>query len=642
MSVKRNSRSGVWTHFTKVGGKEDEVVCSICKKALSYNGATTSNLHAHLKKYHLSVLSSSSEKKPAAQTTMTDFAAKRAIKSCGAAQSEAITSLLIGWVTTNMRPLSVLNDSGLQSLLQHLEPGYTVPSRTYVSTAIGKRHNEGKSELCALLKEVPAVAITTDAWTSKAVRSFATYTVHFLNESWELQSFVLATRPMDGSHTAEHIAEHVKSIAVEFGISDKITAVVHDEAANMMKAGRQLDWASEACAAHRLQTCLRHAFKNAKPVTKLLAEARSLVTHFHHSCIATQNLMEKQKTIKPDANPRKLIQDVPTRWNSSFYMLQRLVELKVSVSAVLTDPVLTPKSDHRALLLKEKRWALAEELVSALRPYEKATSVLSGQQYLTISSVLPITSSLVRCSEQYAGEEQMSAPVKAFCRQLVQEVKQKFKLAPVDVHSTSAIAAALDPRARGLSFLDDDQRQDLRQEILRRCLLAAPDTELDGEVLDGDAVEPPAKRPPIDLDMFFGEADDAQVSASAQAEQDVSMFFGEKASPSSTDPLNWWHTHGSRFALLSQVARQLLCVPATSVPSERVFSAAGHIVSKLRAALSADNIDALIFLQQNRALRSSQGPVPRCVPDHPKPVTDLSEVLQEEVDDALPPLPNLD
>ena len=224
----------------------------------------------------------------------------------------------------------------------------------------------------------------------------------------------------------------------------------------------------------------------------------------------------------------------------------------------------------------------------------------------------------------------------------MQEVKQKFKLAPVDVHSTSAIAAALDSWARGLSFLDEDQRQDLRQEILRRCLLAAPDTELDGEVLDGDAVEPPAKSPPIDLDMFFGEADDAQVSASAQAEQDGSMFFGEKAAPSSTDPLNWWHTHGSRFALLSQVARQLLCVPATSVPSERVFSAAGHIVSKLRAALSADNIDALIFLQQKRALRSSQSPVPRCVPDHPKPLTDLSEVLQQEVDDALPPLPNLD
>ena len=76
----------------------------------------------------------------------------------------------------------------------------------------------------------------------------------------------------------------------------------------------------------------------------------------------------------------------------------------MSVSAVLTDPVLTPKSDHRALLLKEKRWALAEELVSALRPYEKATSVLSGQQYLIMSSVLPITSGPVPTALRLTGK----------------------------------------------------------------------------------------------------------------------------------------------------------------------------------------------------------------------------------------------
>ena len=52
-------------------------------------------------------------------------------------------------------------------------------------------------------------------------------------------------------------------------------------------------------------------------------------------------------------------------------MLQRLVELKVAVSDVLTDPMLTPKSEHCALLLKEKQSALAEELVSVLQQYEK-------------------------------------------------------------------------------------------------------------------------------------------------------------------------------------------------------------------------------------------------------------------------------
>ena len=50
---------------------------------------------------------------------------------------------------------------------------------------------------------------------------------------------------------------------------------------------------------------------------------------------------------------------------------------------------------------------------------------------------------------------------------------------------------------------------------------------------------------------------------------------------------------------LAEIARRLLCVPASSTASERLFSTA---VSKIRNSLKPENVDALLFLNKNCSL----------------------------------------
>ena len=60
------------------------------------------------------------------------------------------------------------------------------------------------------------------------------------------------------------------------------------------------------------------------------------------------------------------------------------------------------------------------------------------------------------------------------------------------------------------------------------------------------------------------------------------------------------------YTYLSVIARQVLAIPATSTTSERVFSKAGHICSKLRSSLAPENLDMLIFLAQNREIYANE------------------------------------
>ena len=46
------------------------------------------------------------------------------------------------------------------------------------------------------------------------------------------------------------------------------------------------------------------------------------------------------------------------------------------------------------------------------------------------------------------------------------------------------------------------------------------------------------------------------------------------------------------------IARRVLAVPSTSMPSGRIFSA-GLLINKLRNRLSSDIVDSIIFLNKN-------------------------------------------
>ena len=65
------------------------------------------------------------------------------------------------------------------------------------------------------------------------------------------------------------------------------------------------------------------------------------------------------------------------------------------------------------------------------------------------------------------------------------------------------------------------------------------------------------------------------------------------------DVLKWWKKHASTFPLLAQLARNVLCIPAASSCSERVFSASGGIINDKRRSLSTQTANQLTLIKVN-------------------------------------------
>ena len=172
--------------------------------------------------------------------------------------------------------------------------------------------NEEKDRLKSAMQGVKHVSITTDCWTSRAVESFMTVTVHFITGDWQLQSRVLTTMALRGSHTAEKLSSSLRDVFAAWGILEKVTTCVTDNAANIVSAVGMLKLRHQPCFAHTLNLAVKDSIKKTDDIFTAKNRLKAVVTFFHHSTLGTNHLMGAHKT--SHSVFRKLKQDVETRW----------------------------------------------------------------------------------------------------------------------------------------------------------------------------------------------------------------------------------------------------------------------------------------------------------------------------------------
>lgn len=128
---------------------------------------------------------------------------------------------------------------------------------------------------------------------------------------------------------------------------------------------------------------------------------------------------------------------------------------------------------------------------------------------------------------------------------------------------------------------------------------AGPSTE------ERNPLSPPPQKKTAMAELFgeLFKTEERARSFSQITEEEVTSYKLADCIHVDADPFMWWKANECKFPHVAKVAQRHLCVPGTSVASERIFSTAGDIVNANRSRLAAENVDKLIFLQKNLTIQ---------------------------------------
>jgi hypothetical protein len=209
------------------------------------------------------------------------------------------------------------------------------------------------------------------------------------------------------------------------------------------------------CLVHTLQLLVKEAY-NSGEYKEVLQKARALVSKIRKSSVTVQKIVEKcGKTV---------INDNSTRWNSTYLMAQRLLEIKQSLNMTLDEL----KIDG----LLSSEWCALEEIVALLEPFRVQTDVLQtdgSSLSNVIPSLLELECHLDQFPEQFPSSSTLTSSMKEHLRNRFSNLLDPND---VDFNPLPAAACLLDPTCAPviLGFETSELREKAKKYILSQVI----------------------------------------------------------------------------------------------------------------------------------------------------------------------------
>jgi len=393
---------------------------------------------------------------------------------------------------------------------------------------------------------------------------------------------------------------------------------VTDSASVMLKSARDCASVDEhlRCIAHIINNAAEHGFKNA--IQAVVQKCKQLAACTHKSSKTCTLLRQVCQEVSVDY--AKIIQPVKTRWNSMCMTMRSILRLKPALLKIVNEG--DRDSDIVKKLVKatpsEPQFQILEALVPKLEIIRSMSERLTSDKKPSIHLVMMslVTMNTLVTSNNAANK--FLSEFKSYLNDKIPNCGRENEL--------WCIGSFLHPRFKGsLLFyrpkpgapLDDSLFNKTKADIISRVEDLLPQRETGTEETDSESVDVFSSQ---GLDKALSESQwtavDEYVQSIERADfgtpeveempvndirHQIEVFLHKLPKPKEADGdiLAFWKSNEAVVPTLAKFARSILCIPASSASSERLFSAAGKVISEQRTNISASRAEQLIYISQN-------------------------------------------
>lgn len=481
----------------------------------------------------------------------------------GSARQIRFQHEVVRFIAMEHMPVRIVESEHFRRFVDFLDNRYQHIGDEKAKEIIGNCSSRAKENILEELTAALSVCITCDTWTSISNDPFWGVTAHHITADFQKRNYLLTFEPAPYPHTMDNLRIQLHSILSKYSIVNKVFAVTSDGAIKSLfdmpdeimivdQIGEHWIW----CQGHVLNLVSQKALKH-ESVRSDVDKIRNLV-HFFRRPKAKQFLHDSQVQMG-SSRVLECILDVPTRWNSTLYMIERILRLDAAISIVaglmkkaVSDGDETVKAlftTFQSLILSADQQKIMNELVQLLQPLEAATRWFSGEEYVTISLIYPVLHMTKTTLANLRNGLQTDC-AKCLCDLLLLEFEER--VPPEKITLLQCICCLLDPRfknlelpqtAAAIAFFKNHLEVDHQPNIS-----GADSTRHEGPLV---ATEP------VYLQVFENFASNTAFNRPHRSELDRYL---DDTADFRIDPLQWWRDRRQTFPRLYRMAMVCTCM----------------------------------------------------------------------------------